>query len=132
MTRVRLKRVYDPPSADDGLRVLVDRLWPRGLKRDAARIDHWVKEAAPSAALRRWFGHDPNRWADFHARYRAELAKTPEAMAALRSLMKGAESLTLLFAAKDVKHNNAVVLRDLLAPSLFSGANCASGIIEDI
>lgn len=115
MRPVRLKRVYDPPSPDDGVRILVDRLWPRGLKREAAKIDLWLKEVAPSAELRRWFGHDASRWAEFRLRYRAELAKNSAGVAALRDLTTGAKPLTLLFAAKDSDHNNAVVLRDFLA-----------------
>lgn len=115
MSLVRLKRVYDPPALEDGVRVLVDRLWPRGLKRDAAGIDLWLKEAAPSAELRRWFGHDPGRWAEFRERYRAELAANSPAVAALRDLIKQGRPLTLLFAAKDAAHNNAVVLRDVVA-----------------
>lgn len=114
MPVVRLKRAYDPPSADDGVRVLVDRLWPRGLKRDAAEIDLWLKDVAPSAELRRWFGHDPRRWPEFRDRYRAELAGNLAALRALRDLIEGSRPLTLLFAAKDPAHNNAVVLRELL------------------
>ncbi|HEY4134532.1 MAG TPA: DUF488 family protein [Alphaproteobacteria bacterium] len=113
--RLRLKRAYDPPSDDDGLRVLVDRLWPRGLKRDAARIDHWVKDVSPSAELRGWFAHDPERWTEFQKRYRAEIKKNGEALAALKELMKGQKRLTFLFAAKDEEHNNAVALRNYLA-----------------
>lgn len=117
MSVVRLKRVYDPPSPEDGVRLLVDRLWPRGLKRDAAKIDLWLKDAAPSAELRRWFGHDPGRWAEFQERYRAELAAHSEALAALRDLIEQGRPLTLLFAAKDVEHNNAVALRELVVSS---------------
>jgi uncharacterized protein YeaO (DUF488 family) len=115
MTRVGLKRVYDPPSPEDGARVLIDRLWPRGLKREAAKLDLWLKEAAPSAELRRWFGHDPRRWSEFRDRYRAELAANPVALTGLRELVRGGCPLTLLFAAKDAAHNNAVVLKELLA-----------------
>ena len=115
MAQIRLKRAYDPPSPDDGMRVLVDRLWPRGLKRDAAKVEVWLKDVAPSAELRRWFGHDPARWAEFQRRYRAELADDPQVVATLRGLMKSGEAVTLLFAAKDTEHNNAVVLRDFLA-----------------
>jgi uncharacterized protein YeaO (DUF488 family) len=116
MKPVRVKRVYDVPSADDGVRVLVDRLWPRGLKRETAKIDLWLKDVAPSDELRRWFGHDPNRWAQFQKRYRAELAQNAEPVAALRELVKGRKPLTLLYAAKDIERNNAIVLRDFLRP----------------
>ena len=112
---IRLKRVYEPPSPEDGLRVLIDRLWPRALKRDAAKIDVWLKDIAPGTALRQWFGHDPDRWAEFQKRYRAELAEHPEAVAALRALIKANKSLTLLFAAKDEAHNNAVALKNFLS-----------------
>ncbi len=114
MSRLHLKRVYDPPSPDDGLRILVDRLWPRGLTKDAARVDLWVKDIAPSAALRQWFGHDPARWPEFRKRYRAELAANPQAVATLRGAMKGAKPVTLLYGAKDEERNNAVVLKEEL------------------
>ncbi|HZT51626.1 MAG TPA: DUF488 family protein [Stellaceae bacterium] len=106
------KRVYDPPDSHDGVRVLVDRLWPRGLAKDKAALDHWIKEAAPSDELRRWFGHDPARWAEFRRRYRAEMAEHPEILAQLRGLTRG--TLTLLFAAHDAEHNNAVALKEML------------------
>ncbi len=111
--RVRLKRAYEPPDREDGLRVLVDRLWPRGLKKDKAAIDHWAKELAPSDALRRWFGHDTARWAEFRRRYRSELATQGEALQELRKRGRGS-TLTLLFGARDEAHNNAVVLREVL------------------
>jgi uncharacterized protein YeaO (DUF488 family) len=109
MSEVRVKRCYDPPAADDGVRVLVDRLWPRGLKRDEAGINIWLKDVAPSADLRRWFGHDPARWASFQDRYRAELAGSA-ALDKLLALAKGGERVTLLYGARDTEHNNAVVL----------------------
>ena len=114
MRQVCLKRVYDAPAAEDGIRVLVDRLWPRGLKREHAGIDHWLKGVAPSAELRRWFGHDVPRWFEFQQRYRAELRKNPRDLAILRGLLEGSGRLTLLFAAADTERNNAVVLRDIL------------------
>jgi uncharacterized protein YeaO (DUF488 family) len=110
MSEVRVKRAYDPPAADDGVRVLVDRLWPRGLKRDEAVIDLWLKDVAPSADLRRWFGHDPARWAGFQDRYRAELAGNA-ALDRLLALAKRDKRVTLLYGAKDTEHNNAVVLQ---------------------
>ncbi len=112
MSGVRLKRAYDPPAPDDGLRVLVDRLWPRGLKRDEAKVDLWLKDAAPSTDLRRWFGHDPARWPGFQERYRAELAGNA-ALEELRGIVKQGRRVTLLFGAKDTEHNNAVVLQAL-------------------
>ncbi len=110
---IRVRRVYDPPGRDDGLRVLVDRLWPRGLKKAEAAIDLWLKEAAPSAELRRWFGHDPARFEEFKARYAAEFRARPEVSAKLHALHQ-THDMTLLFAAHDETHNNAVVLRDIL------------------
>lgn len=110
---IRLKRAYEPPAAEDGTRVLVDRLWPRGVKKSAAAIDLWMKDIAPSAELRRWFAHDPLRWPEFRRRYEDELRRKPESVAALRALAaKG--RLTLVFAARDTARNDAVVLRDLL------------------
>ncbi len=110
---VRVKRVYDPAARDDGVRVLVDRLWPRGVSKAAARVDAWLKDLAPSTELRTWFGHDPARWPEFQRRYRRELAAT-DARDELLALADH-HPLTLLFAAKDPAHNNAVVLRDFLA-----------------
>ena len=114
MTRVRVKRVYEPAERSDGVRVLVDRLWPRGVKRDAAAIDHWLKNAAPSTALRKWFGHDPARWTEFRRRYRAELSGNADDVEALRKFAKGRRPLTLVYAARDPEHNHALVLRDFL------------------
>ena len=110
---IRLKRIYDKPSPDDGLRVLVDGLWPRGLSRRAACADLWLKEAAPSPELRRWFGHQPRRWPAFRRRYRAELARRPDVVRLLDDLRRRT-SITLLFGARDEARNNAVVLRELL------------------
>jgi uncharacterized protein YeaO (DUF488 family) len=110
---VAVKRVYEAPAGEDGLRVLVDRVWPRGLSKEKARIDHWLKDVAPSTALRKWFGHDPERWADFRRRYRTELAKNPDALETLRSLIAGKRA-TLLYGARDETHNQAVVLAELL------------------
>jgi len=112
-TGIFLKRAYDAPEAKDGTRVLVDRLWPRGLRKDKAEIDVWLKEIAPSAELRRWFHHDPERWAEFQRRYRNELLSRTDAIDELRRLA-GRGPVTLLFSAKDVDHNNAVVLQSVL------------------
>jgi uncharacterized protein YeaO (DUF488 family) len=112
-TTVRIKRVYDPPARTDGLRILVDRLWPRGLSREAAALDDWMPDVAPSAALRTWFGHDPARWRAFQQRYRRELDANPDAVRALAARIRGRRA-TLLFGARDVERNQAVVVRDYL------------------
>lgn len=109
---VKLKRVYLPPDPDDGMRVLVDRMWPRGLTKAEAAIDVWLKEAAPSADLRKWFGHRPERWPEFRRRYMSELKDNP-AVGQLQDLARRGD-LTLLYAAKDEAHNNAVALADHL------------------
>ena len=108
-----VSRVYDPPRARDGLRVLVDRLWPRGLSKRAAALHAWYRDAAPSPRLRQWFGHDPARYQEFRTRYFAELDARPEAVEGLRELV-GRRRAVLLFAAADPVHNNAVALRDYL------------------
>ncbi|HEX8978099.1 MAG TPA: DUF488 domain-containing protein [Parasulfuritortus sp.] len=111
---LRLKRVYEPAAPEDGCRILVERLWPRGLTKERAQVDLWAKEVAPSHELRRWFGHDPAKWNDFKARYRAELAGHPEVLDELLSQLR-AGPVTLVYAASDPEHNSALVLRDLLA-----------------
>lgn len=113
---VTIRRVYEAPLPDDGTRVLVDRLWPRGLTRAEARVDVWLKDIAPSRELRIWFGHDPAKFDEFRRRYEAELDEEPghSAFAHLRDLA-ARERVTLVFAAHDIAHCNAVVLRDLLA-----------------
>ncbi|MCU4160812.1 DUF488 family protein [Acidiphilium sp. AL] len=111
--RLRLRRAYDPPAESDGTRVLVDRLWPRGLAKARAKIDLWLREIAPSDELRRAFGHDPAHWEAFCRSYRRELAENPEPVERLAELCR-AGTVTLLFAAHDTEHNNAVVLRDML------------------
>lgn len=107
----RLKRVYEPPAVEDGCRILVDRLWPRGLSKQAARIDYWLKDVAPSAELRTWFGHDPLKWAEFKARYFRELDGRSDAVAELMQLAR-ADRATLLFAARDRELNNAAALKE--------------------
>lgn len=114
MGRIQIKRVYEAPEASDGFRVLVDRLWPRGVAKQRAALDLWMKDLAPSTELRRWFGHDPKRWKEFQARYRAELEQHATDLAELRSRARKG-TVTLLFGARDVEHNEAVVLRDVLA-----------------
>jgi uncharacterized protein YeaO (DUF488 family) len=112
---VRVKRAYEPASSRDGYRVLVDRLWPRGLRKEDAALDAWLKELAPSDALRKWFGHDPTRWQDFRERYERELRR-PDAQSELGDLARRAaeKTVTLVYAAHDEEHNNAVVLAEKL------------------
>ena len=110
---VKLKRAYESPSVDDGTRILVDRLWPRGLSKQKAAIDRWMKEIAPSTELRKWFGHDPKRWKEFRRRYVAELRQHPTLLAELRSLARHG-TITLVYSAHDETHNDAIVLRDVL------------------
>jgi uncharacterized protein YeaO (DUF488 family) len=110
---VALKRAYERSAPGDGMRVLVDRLWPRGLSKTQLAIDFWLKDAAPSDALRRWYGHDPRRWASFAARYRTELARRPDLLHLLDELRRRGR-VTLLYGARDTAHNNAVVLRQVL------------------
>jgi uncharacterized protein YeaO (DUF488 family) len=109
---VKLKRAYEAPAAQDGARVLVDRLWPRGVRKADAAIDHWFKDLAPSTALRKWFNHDPARWEKFQRRYASELTAQPE-LKNLRQLAR-LGVVTLVYAAHDVSHNDAVVLRNIL------------------
>jgi uncharacterized protein YeaO (DUF488 family) len=108
---IRVKRIYDPPDQTDGARVLVDRLWPRGVRRERAELTLWLKEISPSAELRRWFGHDPARFAEFSRRYRAELAANKDAISRLDDLI-AAGPVSLLYAANDEEHNQARVLSD--------------------
>lgn len=110
---VRVKRIYDPSASDDGFRVLIDRIWPRGIRKADAALDLWLKDVAPSTDLRRWFGHDPAKWASFRERYYAELDQKPDAMALLRDKARQG-TVTLLYAARDPDHNNAVALKGLL------------------
>jgi len=111
--RVAIKRVYEPASGEDGRRILVDRLWPRGLSKEQAHVDLWLKEIAPSAGLRKWFAHDPAKWDEFRRRYRAEIDANGEALQALKEAI-GKGPATLVYGARDEEHNDAVVLRDLL------------------
>lgn len=110
--QLSLKRAYEPAAAADGMRILVDRLWPRGLDRQHAAIDEWLKDVAPTAALRKWFGHDPQRWSEFRRRYLAELADN-QAVQRLRELAEK-QPVTLVYGARDTEHNQALVLRDFL------------------
>lgn len=120
---IRLKRVYEIPSEEDGQRILVDRLWPRGLTKEAAQIDVWLKDVAPSHELRRLFHHDSSQWETFVERYSAELADRPEAAACIKQLREAATAgaVTLVFSAKNVDMNNATVLRDVLQQKISHG-----------
>jgi uncharacterized protein YeaO (DUF488 family) len=110
---IKLKRAYEPPASDDGTRILIDRLWPRGVKRADAAIDEWMKDIAPSTGLRKWFGHDPARWQEFRRRYQSEIRQHPDEFDRLRTLAQNGP-ITLVFSAHDEAHNDAVVLKDLL------------------
>jgi uncharacterized protein YeaO (DUF488 family) len=110
---IRLKRAYEPPSPEDGTRVLIDRLWPRGIKKADAAIDEWMKEIAPSTGLRKWFNHDPERWQEFRRRYQSEIRQHPDEFDRLRALAQHGR-VTLVFSARDEAHNDAVVLKDML------------------
>ncbi|HEX5237970.1 MAG TPA: DUF488 domain-containing protein [Sphingomicrobium sp.] len=112
-SNVVLKRAYEPPEKSDGRRILVDRLWPRGVSKAEADLDQWIKEIAPSAELRTWFGHDPRRWDEFRQRYRAELAQHLETLKGLRRRAREGR-ITLVYSAKDEAHNDAVVLRNVI------------------
>ena len=110
-TMIKLKRVYEPASSSDGGRYLVERLWPRGMKKTALRIDAWLKDVAPSTTLRQWFNHDPKKWEEFQRRYRRELKANPDA---LRPILNAAQrgNVTLVYSSHDAEHNNAVVLKE--------------------
>jgi len=110
---MKIKRVYKEPSRDDGMRILVDRLWPRGLTKEKASIDLWLKEVAPSTELRKWFGHDPDKWKEFQKRYRQELRDNRELVSLLKEKIKKG-TVTLVYGAKDEKHNEALVLKEWL------------------
>ncbi len=118
MTLLKLKRVYLPPVSRDGCRVLVDRMWPRGLTKKKAAVDHWLKDVAPSTKLRQWFGHDPEKWTEFRRRYTAELRANKTPVQALREILKSHATVTLLFGAHDEEHNQAMVLAAYLRRSL--------------
>lgn len=114
--KIAIKRVYDEPSESDGKRILVDRLWPRGLTKEKAKVDIWLKDIGPSNELRKWFGHDPDKWAEFQSRYAQELKSSGEPLAVLKQeTARG--PVTLLYGARDTEHNEAVILEKLLARS---------------
>ncbi len=111
---ISVKRVYDPPSKEDGFRVLIDRLWPRGLSKEKTKIDFWLKEIAPSDKLRKWFSHDPKKWGQFKKKYQVELKRKKELLNKIKKFEKEKGAITLVFSAKDEEHNNAIVLREVL------------------
>lgn len=113
MSHVRLKRVYEPVLDEDGVRVLVERLWPRGVSKEKAGVDHWMKEIAPSTELRKWFGHEPSRWEEFRRRYAEELREKGDLFEQLRS-MACREPVTLIYSTRDELHNGAIALREFL------------------
>jgi uncharacterized protein YeaO (DUF488 family) len=112
---IKLKRIYETRQASDGYRILVDRLWPRGVSKERAGVALWLEEIGPSNGLRRWFGHDPKRWPEFQKRYQQELRERPELTARIEELEKEQGVVTLVFSARDEEHNQAVALRDFLA-----------------
>jgi uncharacterized protein YeaO (DUF488 family) len=111
---VKIKRIYDPVSSDDGKRILIDRLWPRGVKKEEAKIDEWLRDVAPSNDLRKWFSHDPSKYQEFKKRYVKELEKKSELLERIKKEAKK-ETVTLLFSAKDTEHNNATALKEILS-----------------
>ena len=111
---IRIKRTYEPRARTDGRRLLVERLWPRGMKKEALKADAWLKEVAPSTKLRQWFGHRPERWKEFRRRYEKELTANPDAWAPILDASR-CGTVTLLYSAHDIEHNGAVVLREFLA-----------------
>jgi uncharacterized protein YeaO (DUF488 family) len=119
--KIQIRRIYEPPDAADGARVLVDRLWPRGVSKQRAKLKLWLKEIAPSPALRKWFDHDPARWTQFSRRYRAELGANGLAVARLADLLK-LGPVTLLYAARDPQHNHALVLAAFMRKRLRAGS----------
>lgn len=121
MVKIQCKRIYDEYSEDDGVRILVDRLWPRGISKEKAKLDYWLKEVAPSNELRKWYHHDVEKFADFQARYKAELKQgvQKEAFDELKEVVSSGEKdvITLLYGAKDETHNQAIILKGLLEQS---------------
>lgn len=111
---IKLKRIYEKADKSDGYRILVDRLWPRGVSKEKANLDLWLKEIAPSTELRQWFGHDPKKWPEFQKKYKAEIATNKATFNQLGQIAKKEKQLTLLYAAKDEMHNEAVVIKELL------------------
>jgi uncharacterized protein YeaO (DUF488 family) len=111
---IKIKRIYEPSSEEDGFRILIDRLWPRGLSKESAHIDEWLKDIAPSDNLRKWFSHDPKKWIEFKKRYREELKEKINIISKIKSLEKEKKMITFLYSAKDKEHNNAVFLQEYM------------------
>lgn len=112
--KIATKRIYEKYSPEDGVRILVDRLWPRGVSKAEARLDFWLKDVAPSPELRKWFAHDPEKWPEFKLKYISELRKNKKEVEALKAIVRKNKVVTLLYAAKDTEHNEALVLKDFL------------------
>ena len=112
-SHLRLKRAYEPAETEDGVRILIDRLWPRGVSKAEAALDDWMKDIAPSTGLRQWFGHDPVRWVEFQRRYRAELRQHAPELDRIRALAR-TQTVTLVYGAHDEEHNDAIVLKEVL------------------
>jgi uncharacterized protein YeaO (DUF488 family) len=115
--KIKIKRIYENYSSQDGFRILVDRLWPRGIKKEKAKIDLWFKEIAPSDKLRKWFKHDISKWEEFKKKYQEEIKQNKESFKKLIDIIKDKKIVTLVYSAKDEKHNNAVVLKEILMKS---------------
>jgi uncharacterized protein YeaO (DUF488 family) len=115
---IKIKRIYEKFSEDDGFRILVDRLWPRGIKKEEAKIDLWFKEIAPSEKLRKWFKHDVSKWEEFKKKYEEEIYRNEENLRKLMEIIKNKKVITLVFSARDKEHNNAVVLKEILLKHL--------------
>lgn len=126
---IRLKRVYEEESPEDGVRYLVERLWPRGIRKDALRLDAWLKDAAPSTELRKWFSHDPAKWQEFQRRYVAELDRAPDAWAPILDAARHG-AVTLLYSSRDTEHNNPVVLKNYIERKLGAKTRTAGGRVH--
>jgi len=122
---IKLKRVYEEDGPDEGVRYLIERLWPRGVKKASLRIDGWLKDAGPSTELRKWFSHDPEKWQEFRRRYFAELDRAPDAWAPIREALQG--TVTLLYSSHDTEHNNAIALKEYIEHKAGAGTHAASG-----
>lgn len=123
---IRLKRVYDDQARNDGTRYLIERLWPRGIRKESLRMDGWLKDAGPSTELRKWFSHDPEKWSEFRRRYFAELSRAPEVLAPIRDAARRG-TVTLLYSSHDTEHNNAVALKEYVERKSGSRARASAG-----